>query len=164
MLLHDTSSNQLVETTILSTDFSQSAVLQRVLHPVSRRRDDQSARHRKNSVALLPERQDLGTIHETDGTTIRDAPLHVNTRDAPLPPTTGSAPRPLDVGPRCDTLVIGLLLVNAIEAHVAIRLRLEAHASALGQKEFPLCTNKAIGTWQNKPSAPNAMAGMLPRF
>jgi hypothetical protein len=33
MLLHDTSSNQLVETTILSTDFSQSAVLQRVLHP-----------------------------------------------------------------------------------------------------------------------------------
>ncbi len=32
MLLHDTSSNQLVETAILSTDFSQSAVLQSALH------------------------------------------------------------------------------------------------------------------------------------
>ena len=32
MLLHDMSSNQLVETAVFSTDFSQSAVLQGVLH------------------------------------------------------------------------------------------------------------------------------------
>ena len=35
MLLHDTSSNQLVETAILSMDFSQLAILQSALHPRS---------------------------------------------------------------------------------------------------------------------------------
>ena len=52
MLLHDTSSNQLVETAILSTDFSQSAVLQGALlqHQQPARRPNRSpARERTRS-------------------------------------------------------------------------------------------------------------------
>ena len=51
MLLH-TSSNQLVETAILSTDFSQSAILQSALHPRSqpaRSRDRSPSRERNRS-------------------------------------------------------------------------------------------------------------------
>lgn len=49
MLLHDSASNQLVETAILSTDFSKSAVLQRALQqppPPPRRRDHSTSRER----------------------------------------------------------------------------------------------------------------------
>ena len=52
MLLHDTSSNQLVETAILSTDFSQSAVLQGALHQLqqpARRSNRSPTRERTRS-------------------------------------------------------------------------------------------------------------------
>ena len=55
VLLHDTASNQMVETAILSTDFSQSAVLQHALQQQSSRRQDGSpSRERDRSPPRRP--------------------------------------------------------------------------------------------------------------
>ena len=79
MLLHDTSSNQLVETAILSTDFSQSAILQSALHPHSQptRSSDRSPSRERITLLHAPETTNDSIVNIPLRLTIVGVHLHV---------------------------------------------------------------------------------------
>ena len=107
MLLHDTSSNQLVETAILSTDPSQSAVLQGVLH-----QHQQPARRSNRSPVRERTRSPLcSRDHSQDH-------RQQYRRRSPSPEYRQHSP-PADLAPHRKAIATCLLPMSRTKAHVA---------------------------------------------